>query len=168
MIEKYFAKIRAILLDKEKRAKIVAIGECGLDYDRFEYASKEAQMRVFPKHFALTEEFKLPMYLHSRACEEDFLRILKENRHRFPSGVVHSFSGTESELKELLEMGLFIGVNGCSLKTKENCEMVKKIPLDKIMLETDCPYCDIRNTHHSMQFVKSKFAKTKKENCNGQ
>ena len=50
-------------------------------------------------------------------------------------------------------MGLYIGVNGCSLKTQENCEMVKKIPIDKMMLETDCPYCDIRNTHYSMQFV---------------
>lgn len=122
---------------------------------------------MFPLHFDLTEEFKLPMYLHSRACEEDFIRILKENRHRFPGGVVHSFSGTESELKEILNMGLYVGVNGCSLKTQENCEMVKKIPLDKMMLETDCPYCDIRNTHYSMQFVKSKFAKTKKEHCNG-
>lgn len=100
-------------------------------------------------HFELTEEFKLPLYLHSRASEEDFVKIMKDNRHRYPGGVVHSYTGTESELQELLKLGLYIGVNGCSLKTKENCEVVKKIPLERIMLETDCPYCDIRNSHYS-------------------
>lgn len=54
-------------------------------------------------------------------------------------------------------------MNGCSLKTKENCEVVKKIPLDRIMLETDAPYCDIRSTHSSFGFVKTTFDKVKKE-----
>ena len=59
---------------------------------------------------------------------------MKENRARFSGGVVHSFTGEDDELKELLEMGLYIGVNGCSLKTKENLETLKKIPMDRIML----------------------------------
>lgn len=167
-LKEYFEKMRAILLDQKNREKMVAIGECGLDYDRFEYAGKEDQLKAFPLHFALTEEFKLPMYLHSRATDGEFAKIIKENRHRFTGGVVHSFTGDEQELKELLEMGLYIGINGCSLKTKENCELVRQIPLDRIMLETDCPYCDIRNSHYSMQFVKSKFSRTKKENNQGQ
>ena len=74
---------------------------------------------------------------------------MRENRHKFSSGVVHSFTGDEEELNALLAMDLYIGVNGCSLKTKENLEIAKKIPLDKLMLETDCPYCDIRNSHAS-------------------
>ena len=55
-------------------------------------------------------------------------------------------------------MDLYIGVNGCSLKTKENVEIVKKIPLDKIMLETDCPYCEVRNTHACSSDIKTKFS----------
>lgn len=141
----------------------MAVGECGLDYDRFEYSEKETQLMVFPRHFELTEEFNLPMYLHSRNTQGDFARIVRENRKRFPTGVVHSFTGDEKELKELLEMDLFIGVNGCSLKTQENIDVVKQIPLDKLMLETDCPYCDVRNSHAGSQFVKTKFHKVAKE-----
>lgn len=141
----------------------MAIGECGLDYDRFEYADKESQLKVFPRHFELTEEFKLPMYLHSRSTEGDFVRIVKENRHRFSSGLVHSFTGTAEEVKELVDLDLYIGLNGCSLKTEENLEVVKTIPLDRIMIETDCPYCDIRNSHAGSKFVETKFSATKKE-----
>ena len=63
--------------------------------------------------------------------------------------MVHSFTGTADELQELLDMDLYIGLNGCSLKTQENCEVAKRVPLDKLMIETDCPYCDIRNSHFS-------------------
>jgi TatD DNase family protein len=139
--------------------KYVAIGECGLDYDRFEYADKETQLKVFPRHFELTEQFGLPMYLHSRSTGGDFTRIIKENRHRFPSGVVHSFTGTAEEAKDFVDLDLYIGLNGCSLKTEENLEVVKTIPMDRIMLETDCPYCDIRNSHAGSKYVQTKFQK---------
>lgn len=94
-LQKYFKEIREVLRDKTNEGKLVAIGECGLDYDRFDYADKESQLQVFPLHFELTEEFKLPMYLHSRSTNGDFLKIIKDNRHRFPGGVVHSFDGSE-------------------------------------------------------------------------
>lgn len=61
----------------------------------------------------------------------------------------------------MLELDLYIGVNGCSLKTEENLEIVKKIPLEKIMLETDSPYCDIRNSHASMKILKNRIFKEK-------
>lgn len=103
----------------------MAIGECGLDYDRLNLAEKEEQLKVFPLHFELTEEYNLPLYLHCRAAEEDFIKIMKENKDRYPAGgVVHSFTGSAELLKECLDLGLYIGVNGCSLKTEKNCEVV--------------------------------------------
>ena len=95
LLDKYFADMRKVLRKHPERHKIVAIGECGLDYDRFEYADKEMQLKVFPRHFELTEEFNLPMYLHSRATGQEFNDIIKKNRDRFSGGVVHSFTGTE-------------------------------------------------------------------------
>lgn len=141
--------------------KVVAVGECGLDYDRFHFASKEEQMEAFPLHFEWSEKYKLPLYLHSRNCKDDFLEIVKKNRDKFKEGVVHSYTGCQDELKELLELDLYIGVNGCSLKTEENLEVVRKIPLERIVLETDSPYCEIRNTHACRKFLKERIFKDK-------
>ena len=76
---------------------------------------------------------------------------------------MHSFTGDEEELKEIIDLDLYVGINGCSMKTQENCDIVKKIPLDRIMLETDCPYCEIRNSHFSSKFVKTKIPKCSKK-----
>ena len=156
-VEKYKLKVESIIDGLKDKSKLVAIGECGLDYDRFHYADKETQLAAFPFHFDLAEKYNLPMYLHSRSCKDDFLKIMRENRHKFSTGVVHSYTGDEDELNALIEMGLYIGVNGCSLKTQENVDIVKKIPLDRIMLETDCPYCEIRSTHVTHGDIKTKF-----------
>lgn len=87
-------------------------------------------------HFDLAQKHNLPMYLHSRNCKEDFVRIVKENRHKFSSACVHSYTGDADELKQLLALDLYVGVNGCSLKTQENIEVMKLIPLNRLMLES--------------------------------
>ncbi|KAJ2773521.1 hypothetical protein IWQ57_001255 [Coemansia nantahalensis] len=143
----YFAALRALI--DGNRARVVAVGECGLDYDRLQFADKEAQARSFVRHFALAEATGLPMFLHSRNAAADFARLVRENRHRFSAGVVHSFTGGAEEARELLDLGLYIGINGCSLKTDENLAVVRALPLDRLMVETDCPYCEIRRTHAS-------------------
>jgi TatD DNase family protein len=94
------------------------------------------------------------------------LDILKEH-YFFESkdragGVVHSFDSTLDLANHFIELGFYMGINGCSLKTKENCETVKAIPLENLLLETDCPWCDIRPSHASYEFVKTQF-KTKDE-----
>ncbi|EGR28126.1 hypothetical protein IMG5_183120 [Ichthyophthirius multifiliis] len=140
-----------------------AVGECGLDYDRFEYASKEAQLKQFEPHFALAEKHQLPIYFHNRNTGDDFFNIVKQNRNRFSSGVVHSFTGTSYELKQIIDLNLYIGINGCSLRDEKSIEVIKEIPLDKMMIETDCPYCEIRNTHPGKKFIKTVFEQKKKE-----
>ena len=124
--------------------KCAAVGECGLDYDRLEFSSKEVQNkylcaneRVFPMHFDLAQNYQLPMYLHSRNCKDDFVKIVRANRHKFNTACVHSYTGDLDELQQLLAMDLYIGINGCSLKTIENIEVMKKIPLDRLMLESN-------------------------------
>ncbi|KAJ1721977.1 hypothetical protein LPJ53_003550 [Coemansia erecta] len=143
----YFAKLRELI--DANRDKVVAIGECGLDYDRLHFSSKEVQNKHFSRHFELTEATGLPLFLHDRNTAGDFVRTIRENRHRFTDGVVHSFTGTKEELEEFVKLGLYIGINGCSLKTEDNLEIAKLIPRDRLMLETDCPYCEIRPTHAS-------------------
>lgn len=103
------------------------------------------------------------MYLHSRNTNGDFAEIVRANRHKFSNGVVHSFTGDLVELRALLDMDLFIGVNGCSLKTQENLEVVREIPLEKIMLETDCPYCEIRKSSPAHKLITTQFNYKPKE-----
>lgn len=68
-------------------------------------------------------------------------------------GVVHSFTGTVEEMGELMELGLYIGLNGCSFKTAENCEVVKAVRLDRLMVETDGPWCEVRPTHDGWKYL---------------
>jgi len=140
---------------------VVALGECGLDYARLMFSSKEQQMDGFLKQLRVAQHplVDLPLFLHSRAAEGDFLRVMKENRDLYArrGGVVHSYDGTVEEMLELCELGLYIGINGCSLRTIESHEVVKAIPKDKLLLETDAPWCGIKRTHPSYQYVQTLF-----------
>lgn len=130
--------------------KIVAVGECGLDYDRIQFCSKEVQKKYFEWQLKLSEQLNLPLFLHCRAAADDLYAILINFKTK---GVVHSFDGTLDEAKRFLDLGYYIGLNGCSLKNAENLEVVKNLPKERILLETDCPWCEIRPTHASFKFV---------------
>jgi TatD DNase family protein len=131
--------------------QLVAFGELGLDYDRLHYCSKKMQLHSFAIQLKLAASMdpQLPLFLHSRAAHEDVVRHLKtafgERLERF--------TGTVEEMKELVDLGLYIGVNGCSLKTEANCAVVREIPLDRIMLETDGPWCEIRPSHEAAKYL---------------
>jgi len=119
--------------------KVVAIGEIGLDYYR-NFSRQENQQPLFISLIELTKELGLPLVLHSRQAEEDTLKILM--RYLPLNAVVHCFSGNESFLKQCLELGFFVSFT-CNItyKKAENLRIVAKAtPLDRIMLETDCPY----------------------------
>lgn len=122
-------------------SRIKAIGEFGLDSDRLHFSSMKIQEKYFEKQFELLEEFCLPMFLHIRGdqdCYSKFVRIINEKKSLWikRGGVAHSFTGNLEQLKMILEMDLEIGVNGCSLKTQENLNIVENIPLDKLHIET--------------------------------
>jgi len=137
--------------------RVVAVGECGLDYDRLHFADKETQKKHFRSQLSLAKKYHLPLFLHSRAAAHDFAEILREEGFGEDGGraiggrggVVHSYTGTVEEMKELHAMGFYFSVNGCSMKAKEQLEMIKEIPLDRLMLETDAPWCSMKPSHAS-------------------
>ncbi|KAJ6781535.1 hypothetical protein PWT90_05022 [Aphanocladium album] len=144
---------------------LIAFGEFGLDYDRLHFCNKTVQLHSFAEQLkvAAAMEPQLPLFLHSRAAAEDFARLMKdafgprlENLKR--GGVVHSFTGSLEEMRELLELGLYVGINGCSFKTEENCAVVKELPLDRIMLETDGPWCEVRPSHAGWKYLVEELA----------
>lgn len=162
--DNHFLDLMSLAKEGVAKGKVVAIGECGLDYDRLHFCPSEVQKKYFEKQFELAYAMKLPMFLHMRAAAEDFCDILGRNMDRFGGGVAHSFTGSAEDRNKLLSFNnLFIGVNGCSLKTAENLEVVRGIPVERLMIETDSPYCEIKNTHAGINFVKSLWPSKKKE-----
>lgn len=144
--DQYFTKLCETI--EMHRNKIVAIGECGLDYDRLKFCSADVQRIYFERQLDLVVKYNLPLFLHCRNSFDDFYEIICRNATKITSGgVVHSFDGTLDEAMKFIKFGFYIGINGCSLKTEEQLQIVAQIPNDKILVETDCPWCAIRPSH---------------------
>lgn len=156
-VDEYFGRMKKIF--EAQPDHLIAIGECGLDYARLFRSPKETQLEFFQRHFDLLAGLEAskrpPMFLHSRDCKDDFIEILRKNKSVFPGGVVHSFTGSEEEAEELLGFSdnLFIGLNGCSLREEQGIKVASMLPLDRIMIESDAPYCEMRATHASRPFL---------------
>lgn len=122
--------------------KVVAIGEIGLDY-HFEPFDKNQQINVFIKQLELASQMKLPVQIHCRDAMEDMLKILDKNKELLKlGGIVHCFSGSLKDLKQIQKLGLKISLGGIvTFKNAKNLQnLIKDIPLEMIMFETDCPY----------------------------
>jgi len=131
--------------------KVVAIGEIGLDYYRTtEEEKKKFQKERFHQQLALAIEIKKPVIIHCRdplrllgreaSAHRNMQEILKSRAHELLGGVIHSFTGTYDDAKKYIELGFCIGLNGIITFARQYDEIVQKIPLEKILVETDSPY----------------------------
>ncbi|MCM1544781.1 MAG: TatD family hydrolase [Ruminococcus sp.] len=118
--------------------KVVAVGEIGLDY-HYDFSSKKRQLEVFEYQIQLANELDLPIIVHDREAHEDTLNLLKKYK---PKGVVHCFSGSVETAKEVLGIGMYIGLGGAVTfkNARKPVEVAKFASSDRILLETDCPY----------------------------
>lgn len=147
--------------------KIVAIGEIGLDYYWDENPPKDIQKDVFRSHMNLAKQLNYPVVIHDRDAHQDTLEIIKE----FPevTGVVHCFSGSVEFAKECVKLGYYIGITGVVTfkNAKKVVEVVREIPLEKILVETDCPYMapepnrGKRNKSDYIEYIITKIAEIK-------
>ncbi|MBQ8559645.1 MAG: TatD family hydrolase [Tyzzerella sp.] len=134
--EERFAYLKA----QCQKEKVVAVGEIGLDY-YWDNESHDVQKKWFIRQLELARELDLPVIIHSRDAAEDTLKIMKEHGQGL-RGVIHCFSYSKELAREYVKMGFYIGVGGVvTFKNgKKLKEIVEEIPLERILLETDCPY----------------------------
>jgi TatD DNase family protein len=135
------------LLDILKPVKPHAIGETGLDYFR-NISPPDIQRDSFGMHIEVAKELGLPLYLHQRDSHDDFIQIIKDHSNNLPRFVVHCFTGSQKELEDYLNLGAYIGLTGWVCDEKRNKDLrvsIKNIPLDRLMIETDCPYLIPKN-----------------------
>lgn len=127
-------KIKEIASDD----KCVAIGEIGLDY-HWMSSTKEKQRDFLIAQIELAKELKLPVIIHDREAHGDTMDILRQTK---PAGVVHCFSGSKEMAREIVKQGMYIGLNGVATfkNARKSLEVVHEIPLEMLVLETDCPY----------------------------
>ncbi|MFT7682683.1 MAG: TatD DNase family protein [Moritella dasanensis] len=121
---------------------VVAIGECGLDFNR-DFSPRPMQEAAFAKQLELAAELNMPVFMHERDANERFIAILKEYRSALPAAVLHCFTGSASDLAACLELDLHIGITGWICDERRGADLyqlVREIPSDRLMLETDAPY----------------------------
>lgn len=130
--------LRALLAD----ARVLAVGECGLDYFR-NFSTHEQQEAVFRQQLQLAAEVRKPVFLHEREAHDIFVGILEEHLPQLSGGVAHCFTGTAEQARQYVTMGLHVGITGwiCDERRGETLrEAVREIPLERLLIETDAPY----------------------------
>ena len=154
--------------EKCKSKKVKAIGEIGLDY-YWKETDKDIQKRWFIRQLELAREEGLPVIIHSRDGAEDTLRILKEQKACEIGGVVHCFSYGKEIAEQFLNMGFYFGIGGVLTfpNSKKIKEVVKWLPIERILLETDSPYLTPvphrgkRNTSYNLVYVAEEISRQK-------
>jgi TatD DNase family protein len=140
---------RAELVELLHLKPVVAVGECGLDYFR-NLSPSEAQRQAFIAQLEIAVQLGKPVFLHQRDAHGDFAAILRDFAGRLHGGVAHCFTGGEAELEAYLALGLYIGITGWACDERRGLELrrnVARIPLDRLLIETDAPYLLPRDLH---------------------
>lgn len=122
--------------------RCVAVGECGLDFDR-DFSPRPTQETIFAAQLAIAAEVKKPVFLHERAAHGRFVDILRAHRKSLRGAVVHCFTGTGAELEAYLALDCHIGITGWICDERRGLhlrELLRRIPLERLMLETDAPF----------------------------
>ena len=153
------------MLNFIKEDRVVAIGEIGLDY-YWDTTFKEKQIEMFERQLEFAAAHSLPVIIHDREAHADTLQLIKKHK---PKGVLHCFSGSVEMAKEVVGLGLYIGVGGVVTfkNSKKIVEVIKEIPLERILLETDAPYLAPEpfrgkiNRSDYIEFVAKKIAEIK-------
>jgi len=130
-----------------RHKSVVAIGECGLDYNR-NFSPKDKQLECFEAQLALAVALKLPVFLHERDAHDDFFRVLKRYRADLKAAVVHCFTGNRVEVEAYLDLDCHIGITGwlCDERRGHDLrEAVPHIPVNRLMIETDAPFLTPRD-----------------------
>lgn len=135
--ESFFTALRALA----QSPKVVALGECGLDYYRG-LSPRGAQHEAFARQIALARELGLPLVVHDREAHQDTAAMLAEQEAGQVGGVLHCFSGDLTLARQVLDMGFYMGVTGTITYKNAQAlrELVALVPAERLLLETDCPY----------------------------
>ena len=142
--------------------KCVAVGEIGLEY-HYDFVPKDVQKYVFEKHLEFAVKYDMPVIVHDREAHADTMELLKKYR---PKGVLHCYSGSAEMAKEVLNLGMYIGLGGAVTfkNAVKPVEVAQMIPADRLLLETDCPYMapvpmrGKRNNSAYIEYVAEKIA----------
>jgi TatD DNase family protein len=130
------------LKELAREPQVVAAGECGLDYFR-DFSPRDLQRRAFVWQLEIAAAIRKPVFLHQRDAHGDFIAILREHAPHLSGGVAHCFTAGEMERDAYLELGLYIGITGWINDERRGThlrEVVRGIPADRLLLETDAPY----------------------------
>lgn len=162
-LERYEAGLLALAREGKSAGIVVAIGECGLDWDRLHFSPAATQEAAFPMHVRIARATSLPLFLHDRNTGGALLTALDSAGGAPRGGVVHSFTGTLSDLEATLAAGLYVGINGCALKSMDVASVAAKVPLNRLLVETDAPWCSIKASSPAAALVASSWRSVKKE-----
>ncbi len=141
------ADTEGLLRELQAQPQVKAVGETGLDYNR-NFSPREAQLFAFERQLGLAIECGKPLFLHQRDAHADFIACMDNVRGRIGAAVVHCFTGEKQELSDYLDRGFHIGITGWICDERRGThlrELVRHIPADRLMLETDAPYLLPRN-----------------------
>ena len=136
-VDDSYEELESVINNNLDNPKFVAIGEIGLDY-HYEGYDRVKQIELLDKQLTLAEKINKPVVIHCRDAFNDMIELLRKHNNR---GVIHCFEGTLDEYKQYEELGYYIGVDGnVTFKNSKTRDVIKEIPMDRILLETDSPY----------------------------